>query len=112
VRPAAVAAGPGTGVGYDLATRQVVVDRGRSGAEVAPGFPTVHRSVPLPARDRLELRIITDTCSVEVFAADGTVVLSDLVLPAPDATGIQLDRLPTGARILHLDVGQLQGGAG
>ncbi|MFU8841170.1 MAG: glycoside hydrolase family 32 protein [Nitriliruptoraceae bacterium] len=111
VDPAGGASAPsGTRVSYDPVTRQVVLDRSRSGTEVAPGFPTVHRSTPLPARDRLDLRILTDTCSVEVFAADGTVVLSDLVLPAPDATGIRIDRLPVGARILHLDVGRLAGG--
>jgi fructan beta-fructosidase len=100
----------GTRIGYDAATRQVVVDRGRSGTPVAAGSPTVHRSVPLPAREVLDLRILTDTCSVEVFAAGGTVVLSDLVLAAPDATGIRIDRVPAGARILHLDVGRVDAG--
>lgn len=47
---------------------------------------------------------------LEVFAAAGTVVLSDLVLPAPVATGIRIDRVPVGARILHLDVGQVTAG--
>ncbi len=106
-------AGPsaGTRIGYDPATRRVFVDRTLSGAEVAPGFPTCHHSPPLPASlEVIDLRILTDTSSVEVFAADGTVVLTDLVLPAPGASGVRLARVPSGARILHLDVGEVVAG--
>lgn len=109
--------GSGTSIAYDAGARRVEVDRGRSGPSVAPGFPTCHRSPPLPRSSEvvggcevLTLRILTDTCSVEVFAAEGTVVLSDLVFPAPEATGIRLEQLPVGARILHLDVGAVEVG--
>lgn len=37
-----------------------------------------------------EVRVVVDTCSVEVFAADGTVVLTNLVFPAPHARGLRL----------------------
>ena len=38
----------------------------------------------------LDLRVVVDTSSVEVFAADGRVVLTNQVFPAPGSTGLTL----------------------
>ncbi|MGZ8736253.1 MAG: glycoside hydrolase family 32 protein, partial [Nocardioides sp.] len=49
------------------------------------------QEVPLDLPDGpLDLRVVVDTCSVEVFAADGRVVLTNQVFPAPGSTGLTL----------------------
>ncbi|GHH75189.1 glycoside hydrolase family 32 protein [Promicromonospora soli] len=88
-----VATGPGqeTVIGYDALTQELYVDRTRSG-EVGfnPGFPGVHRA-PLPAQDgKVRVKVLLDWSSVEVFGADGEVVLTDQVFPDPGSDGVEL----------------------
>lgn len=105
-RDAPAASGAGSRVRYEVGSRQLVVDRSHAGAALPPAAPTVLRSTPLEPGEELDLRIVADTSSVEVFAARGTTVLSAQVLP-PEATRVRLDQLPAGARILHLDIGEI-----
>ena len=80
-------------IAYEPATRTLTVDRSRSGGvDFSPEFTTVHRAqVPASAvEDGLDLRILVDRSSVEVFAAGGAVTFSDVVLPAGDSDGIAL----------------------
>ena len=76
-----VVAGAGrTTVGLDATTREVYVDRRRSGAEPpTPAFAAEHRGPLLGEHDVVRLRVLLDRCSVEVFAGDGETVLTDLV---------------------------------
>lgn len=70
-----------TRVRYDVAAQRLCVDRTRSGSvRVAPGFPAVH-STPLAVDGDLPIRIVADRSGVEVFAAGGRAVLTDLVFP-------------------------------
>ena len=50
----------------------------------------VVQEVPLVADGELDLRVVVDTCSVEVFADGGRVVLTNQVFPAPGATGLRV----------------------
>ncbi|CAI3804187.1 glycoside hydrolase family 32 protein [Pseudarthrobacter sp. MM222] len=72
----------GTVLSYNAATAELVLDRRRSGNT---GFHEEFSSVesaPLVLEDGvLKLQIVVDHCSVEVFAQDGKVVLTDLVFP-------------------------------
>lgn len=68
-------------------------DRGLVGVD-PPGGQAV--TLPDLGSDEVaEVRVVVDTCSVEVFAAGGTVVLTNQVFPAPDACGLRL-AAPTG----------------
>ena len=69
-------------------------DRGLVGMD-PPGGQVVELS-DLPVGEPAEVRIVVDTCSVEVFAAGGTVVLTNQVFPAPDARGLQLTKTSGG----------------
>lgn len=63
-------------------------DRGLVGVD-----PTGGQVVVLPdvgGEEPAEVRVLVDTCSVEVFAGGGTVVLTNQVFPAADARGIAL----------------------
>ena len=80
-----------TTVGYDRASGQLYVDRTHSGATgFSPQFPA-RTSAPLKlSNGELKLRMLVDRSSVEVFANDGLVVMTNLVFPDPAATGISL----------------------
>jgi levanase/levanbiose-producing levanase len=72
----------GTVLSYNAATAELILDR-RSSGDI--GFHEKFASVesaPLVLEDgALKLQIIVDHCSIEVFAQDGKVVLTDLVFP-------------------------------
>jgi fructan beta-fructosidase len=80
-----------TTVWVDAVAGAVVLDRTRSGTtDFHPGFPAVH-TAPLPPGDGpVRLEVVVDQSSVEVFVGDGEVVLTDLVFPGPDSTGIEV----------------------
>jgi len=73
--------GTATTVGYDKKRQELFVDRAHSGVvDFSPYFPT-RTAVPLPASDSLELDILVDRSSVEVFAQQGRVAITNLVFP-------------------------------
>lgn len=49
-----------------------------------------YRSIPLPQRDTLALRIFIDTSSVEVFINDGEAVMSSRIYPQPEERELSL----------------------
>jgi len=92
-----VRAGSGqyTRIGYDTATQQLYIDRSHSGNT---GFdPTFHgvQTAPLPLDQcGLRLQVLVDASSVEVFADQGEVVLTDQIFP--DATAVGVDAFADG----------------
>lgn len=80
-----------TEVGYDADRRCVYLDRTRSGETgFAPGFAAVHRAPYEPVEGLVTLDVLVDSTSVEVFAGEGEVALTDLVFPSPGSTGVAL----------------------
>lgn len=79
-----VFAGPSgrTRVGYDVAAGELFLDRADSGStRISADFPARH-GTPLTVADGvLSLRVVADRSCVEVFAASGRAVLTDLVFP-------------------------------
>ncbi len=72
----------------------LALDRTRAGeGGFHERFPAVH-TAPCPAAPDgvLELRLLLDTSSIEVFAGGGTVVLSDRFFPAPGDYRLELFR--------------------
>lgn len=90
--------GEETLIGYDAASRQVYVDRTKSGqTSFSKNFPG-RFSAPLKLRDEgisqpertmVRLQIYVDRSSVEVFANDGQVTLTNLIFPKPESKGIE-----------------------
>lgn len=70
-------------VGYDMAKRQLFVDRRKSGnTDFHPSFAGKHSGPLMPdANGKIRMRILVDSCSVEVFGNDGETVITDLVFP-------------------------------
>jgi fructan beta-fructosidase len=81
--------GQQTAIGYDRLTGRLYVDRTRSG-EVGfdAGFPSVATAPLTTTAGVVRLTILVDWSSVEVFAQDGRVLLTEQIFPSPGSTGL------------------------
>lgn len=103
------AAGEEIAVVHDAAEGRLRLDRTRSGqVDFHPRFPGVAEA-PLRSRNgRLELRLLLDTSSIEVFAHDGEVVFSSLMFPTAAARRIELTAQGDRVRVRRLEIHPLQ----
>lgn len=78
-------------VGYNIASQTLFVDRTHSGESgFHEAFPCKH-GVQLDASGgRLKLQIFIDHSSIEVFANDGEIVITDQIFPDPSSTGMEI----------------------
>ncbi|MEE2524164.1 glycoside hydrolase family 32 protein [Pseudarthrobacter sp. J75] len=98
----------GTRVGYDVGTAQLFLDRRKSGNTGFHGKFASVESAPVALEDGvLRLLIVVDHCSVEVFAQDGKVVMTDLVFPDAENQENWLTVEGGQATILKLAVSRL-----
>lgn len=75
-------------VGYEAATGTVFVDRNDAGPVFDQFFPGRH-AAPVELIDgKIELRIFLDRSSIEVFAAGGQRVITDLLFPGSALTTV------------------------
>lgn len=69
-----------TEIGFDTQTRQFYMDRTKGGAAVAAGFAT--RTVaPLISGRQYDLKLIVDRSSIEAYAQEGTIAMTNLIYP-------------------------------
>ncbi|MGC5224937.1 GH32 C-terminal domain-containing protein [Micromonospora sp. DT81.3] len=80
----------GTRIGYDTASERIFVDRRDSGnVEFHPAFASIEDApVPLAANGTVTIELFLDRASVELFAADGRVTITDQVFPNAGADAI------------------------
>ncbi|HEX3684693.1 MAG TPA: glycoside hydrolase family 32 protein [Bryobacteraceae bacterium] len=77
-------------VGYDQRGHKLFVDRTHSGLTGFSKDFASRNEAPLYLRDHtLRLRVLVDRCSVEVFAQDGEVAMTELVFPPAGAKAIE-----------------------
>lgn len=99
----------GTLVGYDAAAGQLSVDRRASGPDFGGERFAERHTAPLTLPDgHLHLHLIVDACSVEVFAQNGSVVLTDLIFPADEDRELSLYVEGGPVRLLGLDLWALE----
>ncbi|MEY9852841.1 fructan beta-fructosidase [Leifsonia sp. EB41] len=79
-----------TQIGYDTAAGELYVDRTHSGdTGFSPSFPgRAAAPVALDSRGGLDLRILIDASSVEVFTGDGTRAITEQIFPDAASTGV------------------------
>jgi fructan beta-fructosidase len=86
-----------TSVSFDPARGRLAVDRTRSGLVGFHRAFAGRHEAPLRVVDgRVRLRLLLDASSVEVFAQDGEVVITDLVLPTTTMRALGLSARGTG----------------
>jgi fructan beta-fructosidase len=104
----------GLRVGVDRTRGVVFVDR--SCAHLDGGFApddllyATRREAPcaeVASGRALRLRVLLDACSVEVFADDGAVVITEQFLPGPEALGVSLYAQGGAARFRDLLVHEI-----
>ncbi|WNS78930.1 glycoside hydrolase family 32 protein [Domibacillus sp. DTU_2020_1001157_1_SI_ALB_TIR_016] len=78
-------------VGYDVKSEQLFMDRTASGqVDFHEGFAAKHQAVLSPKEGKIKLRIFVDWSSVEVFANDGEIAMTDLIFPDSDSRTVEL----------------------
>jgi sucrose-6-phosphate hydrolase SacC (GH32 family) len=98
-----------TRIGYDSSKGVVYIDRTHSGSAVVdPAFTAHRQEAPVSLQNgKLQLRVLLDRCSVEVFAQDGQIALTDLIFP--DAADRKMELYESGAKssVVSLDIWKL-----
>jgi fructan beta-fructosidase len=103
-----VGEGQETRIGYEPASRELFVDRARSGQIPAPVFAQ-RRSARLELKEgRIHLHVFVDASSVEVFADEGQPVLTEQVFPGPHSDGIEFYAEGGHARLENLQLWTLK----
>ena len=103
--------GPGeeTLIGYDVPAGELFVDRTKSGQVAFSNLFPSREAAPLAAKKgRVELHIFVDWSSVEVFAGDGRVVITDQIFPKPSSDGLSLFANGGIAKLVSLHIWQLR----
>jgi fructan beta-fructosidase len=95
-----------TTVGYNLAKGVLYVDRSHAGQQ-APGFAVPQVLVLPPREGAVELRVLVDRSSLEVFADGGRAVFTNQIFPGPDSQGVELFAEGGAVRLLSLEVYRL-----
>jgi fructan beta-fructosidase len=70
-----------TEIAFDGEKKEFYMDRTKAGASVAPGF-SAKTAAPISSDRPYTLTLIVDRSSIEAYAQDGTVVMTDLIYPA------------------------------
>jgi fructan beta-fructosidase len=97
-----------TKIGYSAKEKKAFVDRTHSGlSNFHDGFARIHSATLNPTNNLLRLHIFVDQGSVEVFASDGLVVITDCIFPSHESTGVDLFIVGDEIIINSLDVFQL-----
>lgn len=89
-----------TEIGFDQVKGEFYLDRTHAGAEVTPDFPGRTRA-PLARGRTLDLSLIVDRSSVEAYAQNGTVAMTDLIFPTGETIRVQLfseSKVPVAAQ--------------
>jgi len=94
-----------TVIGYDTAAKELFVDRTKSGnTGFHANFAAKHEAALLPENNRIKMHLFVDASSVEVFGNDGRAVISDLIFPDPESTGLELYAADGDVRVVSMKI--------
>ena len=86
----------------------LLVDRRESGrTDFHASFSSIDTAPIQPRQGSYELTIYVDRCSVEVFAQDGQVTMTELIFPAETSTSLAVYATGGTATMNSLQVTQL-----
>ncbi|KAJ5754796.1 exoinulinase InuD [Penicillium manginii] len=98
-----------TRVGYDFATKEVFIDRSRSGnVSFDSTFPdTYHAPLASNARGQITLQIYVDWSSVEVFGGQGETTISTQIFPSNGATNAEIFSIGGNTKNVHVEINKI-----
>ena len=99
----------GTRVGFDSQWSEVYIDRTHSGdVIIGPTFAARQRAPIATKNGRVRMHILLDRSSVELFAGDGLVTMTDLIYPRPSdrSLGVYANGKPPS--VISMDVWTLK----
>lgn len=89
-------------VGYDKAANQYFIDRSKSGKiDFEKGFGQKHTAPRLSVDHSMDLTLIADAASVELFADKGLTVMTDIFFPDSPMTDLHIKSV-SGIKIENL----------
>lgn len=95
----------GTRIGIRPAQGTVHVDRRTSGnTSFHESFPSIDTAPIRAIEGSYRLTIFVDRCSLEVFAQEGQVTMTELIFPAPTSTDVAIYALGGNATVESLDI--------
>ena len=98
-----------TVIGVRRDPAEVFVDRTRSGnTTFHERFPGRHAAPLRPETKTVRLHVFVDWSSVEVFANDGEVVLSERIFPSAESDGIEIFAEGGDAAVRSLQIWRIQ----
>ncbi|WP_148300863.1 GH32 C-terminal domain-containing protein [Asaia platycodi] len=98
----------GTRISYDFSTHLLTLDRSNSGkTDFSPDFSLVHIAQLTPRNDTITLHIVVDRSSVELFANEGELRMTDLIFPQENSNDITLFASDAPALVNALHVADL-----
>jgi len=99
-----------TTVGYLPKEQMLYTNRTDSGlVDFDPTFSGISNQTLTPVNGIIKLRIFVDACSIEVFANDGRVAMSNLIFPDPTQDQVSLYALGGNVTVPSLDTYYLKG---
>ncbi len=95
-------------IGYELGSQQVYIDRTKSGiVGFKENFPSKDKAPLQVENGKIKLQILLDKCSVEVFANDGKVAITNLIFPSKDSNALSLFAKGGKVKITDLTIWEL-----
>ena len=99
-----------TRAGYDAKRNVFYLDRTRSGKALSgTEFPSRHEARSVSHDGVIDLRLVLDRSSVELFGNDGLVAITDLIFPERSDNGVGVDVDGDPPKIMSLDMWTLKG---
>jgi fructan beta-fructosidase len=83
-----------TEIGFDVGKKEFYIDRTQSGTAIDTHFPA-KTTAPLVTGRPYDLKLVVDRSSVEAYAQNGTIAMTNLIFPSSPKSTIRL--FPDGA---------------
>ncbi len=94
---------------YDVQAQKLIFDRSQSGKLTENESFSAIQEAPLPMKDgKVKLQILVDMCSVEIFANEGELVMTNLIFPDSTSNGLAFILDDNQGFIDHFDLWQLK----
>jgi fructan beta-fructosidase len=96
-------------VGYDKTVNEYYIDRNRAGKKnFEIGFAKKHTSARISKSDGMDLTLVVDVGSVELFADDGLTVMTDIFFPNQTMDRLSLKSVG-GMKINNASISKIEG---